>query len=103
MNLMLQVMVTALILVCTFVKSGAAEAKPIDATLLKRFEARLYTNAPGKVLRYRLFKPLAYDSQTNYPLVLFLHGAAGLGDDNARQFNGGNEVPPLALTADDAQ
>lgn len=103
MNLMPQAMVAALILVCPSAKSGAAEAKPIDATLLKRFEARVLTNAPGKIVRYRLFKPPAYDSRTNYPLVLFLHGAAGLGDDNARQFNGGNEVPPLALTAEDAQ
>ena len=103
MSLMLQAMVTGSILVCAFTKSEAAETKPIDPTLLSRFEARVFTNAPGKVLRYRLFKPAAYDPQTNYPLVLFLHGAAGLGDDNARQFNGGNEVPPLALTADDAQ
>ena len=103
MSLMLRSMVAGLVLVFAFVKSDAAEAKPIDSTLLTRFEARVFTNAPGKVLRYRLFKPPAYDSRTNYPLVLFLHGAAGLGDDNARQFNGGNEVPPVALTADDAQ
>jgi predicted peptidase len=103
MNLMLRAIVAGSLLLCAFAKSDAAEAKPIDATLLKRFEARVFTNAPGKVLRYRLFKPAAYDPQTNYPLVLFLHGAAGLGDDNARQFNGGNEAPPLALTADDAQ
>jgi predicted peptidase len=45
----------------------------------------------------RLFKPSDYDARTNYPLVLFLHGAAGIGDDNARQFNGGNAVPVRAL------
>jgi len=103
MNLMLHATVTGTMLLCALANSEAAEAKPIDVTLLKRFEARVFTNAPGKILRYRLFKPTAYDPQTNYPLVLFLHGAAGLGEDNARQFNGGNEVPPLALTADDAQ
>jgi predicted peptidase len=99
----LPAILAALCLACTSGNSGAAETKPIDATLLKRFEARVFSNAPGKILRYRLFKPVGYDSQTNLPLVLFLHGAAGLGDDNTRQFNGGNEVPPLALTADDAQ
>lgn len=103
MNLKRHATVTALIFASSFANSDAAETKPIDPTLLKRFEARVFTNAPGKMLLYRLFKPPAYDPQTNYPLVLFLHGAAGLGDDNARQFNGGNEVPPLALTADDAQ
>jgi predicted peptidase len=103
MNLKRHATVTALIFASSFANSDAAEAKSIDPTLLKRFEARTFTNAPGKMLRYRLFKPSAYDPQSSYPLVLFLHGAAGLGDDNARQFNGGNEVPPLALTADDAQ
>jgi predicted peptidase len=103
MNFMLQAMISGTILLCAFADSGAAGTRPIDTTLLTRFEARVFTNAPGKILRYRLFKPAAYDSRTNYPLVLLLHGAAGLGDDNARQFNGGNEVPPLALTADDAQ
>lgn len=103
MNRNLPAILAALCVVCLSPNSSAAEAKPIDATLLNRFEARIFTNAPGRILRYRLFKPPACDSQTNFPLVLFLHGAAGLGDDNMRQFNGGNEVPPLALTADDAQ
>jgi len=103
MSLMPKATIAGLSLICVIASLEAADTKPIDATLLKRFEARFFTNAPGKILRYRLFKPAAYDPQTNYPLVLFLHGAAGLGDDNARQFNGGNEVPPLALTADDAQ
>ena len=80
-----------------------AEAKPIDPGLLQRFEARVFKEPSGKALPYRLFKPARLAAGTNYPLVLFLHGAAGLGDDNARQFNGGNEVPPLALTAEDAQ
>ncbi len=103
MRLLLQALAVGYFLLCAFAKGEAAETKPVDATLLRRFEARVFTNAPGKVLRYRLFKPAAYNSQTNYPLVLFLHGAAGLGADNARQFNGGNEVPPMALTAEDAQ
>lgn len=103
MNLMPCAIVATSVLVCALPESDAAEAKPIDPMLLRRFEARVFTNAPGKILRCRLFKPPGYDSRTNYPLVLFLHGAAGLGDDNVRQFNGGNEVPPLALTADDAQ
>jgi predicted peptidase len=86
------------------VHSFGADAQPIDPALLKRFEARTFTDPSGAVLKYRLFKPAAYSaSGTNYPLVLFLHGAAGLGDDNQHQFNGGNEVPPLALSGDDAQ
>jgi predicted peptidase len=81
----------------------AAGTRPINPVLLAKFEAHVFKDGSGHPLRYRLFKPSGYDARTNYPLVLFLHGAAGIGDDNARQFNGGNEVPPLALTADGAQ
>src|ERR1051325_7289128 len=81
----------------------AADARPIDPALLKNFDPRIFEGDSGHVLKYRLFKPAGYDSRTNYPLVLFLHGAAGSGNDNVRQFNGGNEVPPLALTSAPAQ
>jgi predicted peptidase len=103
LKLILPTTVAVLALVESLPLLAAVESKPIDATLLRRFEARVFTNAAGMTLRYRLFRPAIRDAGTSYPLVLFLHGAAGLGDDNARQFNGGNEVPPLALTADDAQ
>src|SRR5687768_13000715 len=102
MRPMFKAISTAVLIGCACAKVNAADAKPIDPTLLKRFEARTFT-ASGHTLRYRLARPLGYDAKTNYPLVLFLHGAAGLGDDNIRQFNGGNEVVPLALTAEDAQ
>lgn len=81
----------------------AAEEKPVHPLLLKVFEARVHRDASGATLNYRLFKPAGWSNSTHLPLVLFLHGAAGLGDDNQRQFNGGNEVPPLALTSDAAQ
>lgn len=91
---------------CAAAVAGAktdGNTNAIDTRLLERFEARTSKDPQGRILRYRLFKPAPAAVATNRPLVLFLHGAAGLGDDNARQFNGGNEVPPLALTADDAQ
>jgi predicted peptidase len=81
----------------------AADKEPIDPALLATFEPRVFKDSNGHTLRYRLFKPPAYDAKTNCPLVLFLHGAAGLGDDNARQFNGGNAVPVRALIQDDVQ
>ena len=84
-------------------RAAGTDSKPIDPRLLERFEARVHKEPSGHALNYRLFKPQPLAPGTNYPLVLFLHGAAGLGDDNARQFNGGNEVPPLALTTEAAQ
>lgn len=49
------------------------------------FEKKLYTDAKGNQLPYRLLAPDDYDPQTAYPLVLFLHGAGERGADNQRQ------------------
>src|SRR5205085_294718 len=67
------------------------------------FEARVYREASGGSIPYRVFKPANYDAKQKYPLVLFLHGAVGAGTDNRRQFNGGNEVPAKALTSAENQ
>ncbi len=100
---MLETLIAALVLLLVAGNVPAAETRAMDAALLRKFDPRTFQGASGHVLKYRLFKPVGYDARTNYPLVLFLHGAAGSGDDNARQFRGGNEVPPLALTADPVQ
>ncbi len=57
-------------------------------------EKRVYTDAQGKQLPYRLLKPLAYDPHFHYPLVLFLHGAGERGTDNDKQLIHG--VPAFA-------
>jgi predicted peptidase len=57
------------------------------------FEARTYVNNKGETLRYRLMKPLDYDSTKQYPVVLCLHGSSGLGMDNVKQV-------PASLTAE---
>jgi predicted peptidase len=38
-----------------------------------------------QTLLYRLLKPLNYDAQKKYPLILFLHGAGERGNDNKAQ------------------
>jgi predicted peptidase len=48
-------------------------------------DKKVYKDADGKVLKYRLLLPPDYDSKTKYPLVLFLHGAGERGDDNTKQ------------------
>ena len=53
------------------------------------FEPREYAGDGGKVLKYRLLKPLEFDPQEKYPLVIFLHGAGERGDDNAAQLKHG--------------
>src|SRR5262245_52504707 len=47
------------------------------------FEARIYKTTP-----YRLFVPPAYDKARSYPLILWLHGAGSVGNDNLKQISG---------------
>ena len=67
-----------------------------------KFEAREFTGKNGKVLKYRLLKPIDFDAKADppqkYPLVLFLHGAGERGDDNVRQLiHGGRNFADEAL------
>jgi len=55
-----------------------------------RFEARVFANARGETLPYRLFVPADHESGKKYPLVLWLHGGGGRGSDNRRQLAEGN-------------
>lgn len=50
------------------------------------YEARVFENATGEKLNYRLMLPNGYDAKgtAKYPLVLFLHGAGERGADNKK-------------------
>ncbi|MSR59167.1 MAG: phospholipase [Planctomycetaceae bacterium] len=68
-------------------KPAAEETKDIAKA---RFERRVFENAEGKKLNYRLLTPVDLDKSDDkaskkYPLVLFLHGAGERGDDNEVQ------------------
>ena len=54
------------------------------------YESRSYEDSSGSRLQYRLFQPADYDPSKRYPLVVYLHGAGGRGDDNLKQLTGGN-------------
>src|SRR5215831_7400566 len=49
------------------------------------FAARIYRNRQGQSMPYRLFVPPGYNKSEAYPLVLWLHGAGGIGTDNLKQ------------------
>ena len=52
--------------------------------------AKVYRGSQGRTMPYRLYIPLNYDKEKKYPLVLYLHGGGGRGDDNRKQIEGGN-------------
>lgn len=53
-----------------------------EATTAPAGEARIFTNASGATMPYRLFIPAELKTGQNYPLVLCFHGAAGRGTEN---------------------
>jgi predicted peptidase len=61
---------------------------PRTKALAEPFEARSYVNREGDTLLYRLLEPVDYDPNKKYPMVVCLHGGAGWGTDNYRQFEG---------------
>lgn len=65
--------------------SLAMNAFATAADVRERFEARTFSDAAGEKLNYRLLKPLDYNKETKYPLVVFLHGAGERGSDNFKQ------------------
>ena len=64
-------------------------------------EARIFTNAAGDTLPYRILKPAGYNSGEKFPLVLCLHGAGGRGTDN--QSKGVQAFTTLSAPAVQAQ
>jgi predicted peptidase len=59
-------------------------------TAITGFVAGSYRSPSGEAMQYRLFVPSGYDASQKYPIVLWLHGAAGRGSDNFSQLSGGN-------------
>ncbi|MCC6353871.1 MAG: dienelactone hydrolase family protein [Verrucomicrobiae bacterium] len=55
--------------------------------LKSRLQKRTFKDAQGDSLPYRIHVPTQYDKSRKYPLILFLHGAGGRGDDNQAQLN----------------
>jgi predicted peptidase len=56
------------------------------------FLAKIHQNSRGETMPYRLFVPPGYNKQKKYPLVLWLHGGAGRGNDNLKQISCGNTI-----------
>jgi len=68
---------TELLLVFLFASMSSAQ-RTVDG-----FAARTYKTMP-----YRVFIPANYDKTRKYPLILWLHGAGSVGNDNFKQISG---------------
>ena len=64
---------------------------------------KVFKSSRGETLPYRLFIPLHYDQKKKYPLVLYLHGGGGRGNDNLKQIDGGNGYLIDLFTGDETQ
>jgi predicted peptidase len=90
---MLKFLPVFLLVIMTSVNPIAAQETPpavaADDPVLKVFEPRQFSDSSGVVLNYRLMKPIDFDSEKRYPLVVFLHGAGERGSDNTSQLKHG--------------
>ena len=75
-------------LLCSIV-CGAQQLRTLEQRE-KILSPRIFKNSNGEKLLYRLFIPQNYAPKTKYPLVVYLHGGAGSGNDNRKQIDGGN-------------
>jgi predicted peptidase len=71
---------------------------PVDG-----FRERIFKNERGETMPYRLFVPSNYDAKKKYPIVLWLHGGGGRGNDNLKQISGGNLSGTRFWTSAEAQ
>mgnify|MGYP001216888130 CR=1 FL=1 len=57
----------------------------------ENFEKKIFI-FESDTLKYRILKPLDYDSNKKYPVHLFLHGAGERGNDNQKQLVHGSKL-----------
>ncbi|RYU96914.1 carboxylesterase family protein [Emticicia agri] len=88
--------ISILVLDSMDISKNARRADTHLKKIAEPFEAGIYVNNHQDTLRYRLLKPLNYDSTRQYPLVICLHGSSGSGMDNARQVVASLPVPLLS-------
>lgn len=63
----------------------AAACHSLAAAQLAKFQARSQKGQSGLNVVYRLFIPAGYDAKKKYPLVVALHGAGEVGNNNTTQ------------------
>ncbi len=72
-----------------------------DPAWMAQFKGGLFKQG-SKQLHFRLYEPEVVPGQT-YPLILWLHGVKGRGDDNQRQISAGNSHAPAFFSNPEVQ
>ena len=63
--------------------------------LLEKYTAAVWKSMAGESLNYRHRAPLQVEDGEKYPLLLFLHGAGGRGDDNRGELTDAGTIQAL--------
>lgn len=63
--------------------------------LLEKYTAAVWKNSAGEILNYRHRAPTKVEDGQKYPLLLFLHGAGGRGDDNRGELTDAGTIQAL--------
>ena len=83
--------ISGVLLIALFVAQGIASGTGLTKDDID-FRKDVYTSKNKQELPYRLFVPLGYDASRKYPLVLWLHGSDGRGNDNVKQLTRENQL-----------
>jgi len=63
--------------------------------LLTKYTPAVWKNPAGEILNYRYRSPAKLETGQKYPLLLFLHGAGGRGDDNRGELTDAGTIQAL--------
>ncbi|MCP4784677.1 MAG: prolyl oligopeptidase family serine peptidase [Fuerstiella sp.] len=84
-------LVTSLFVLITAVSVAAAQNQRGPRPAVSPETIALYEPGEFKGVKYRLMKPIDFDQEKAYPLILSLHGAGGRGSQNIKNLRNWNE------------
>lgn len=84
-------LVTALVLATTTFSVTSAQNQRGPRPAVSPETLALYEPGEFKGVKYRLMKPIDFDPDRTYPLILSLHGAGGKGSQNIKNLRNWNE------------
>ena len=69
---------------------------PINKNEIDKYFPKVWNNSKGEKLNYRIRTPENLDPRKKYPLLVFLHGSGGRGNDNEQQLWDANSIGAFA-------